>query len=240
MIDVLFILFLSPIVLFLGYRALLVIISIPTTFEKRKILAVVPRIVVFLGVGFVVFSFSILVLSIKPWGFLLPRAENKIGATKLFNVQVNRYEYVGDDQLDGAVRSGMFKLPAGQTLRVYDPEGNAYDADNRTNFSAIPDARIETNYLRQNRERLEVAAQEPILAGVTAAARGATFGLSDAAAEAFGLAEKFKALKEANPVASTIGEVTGAIWMAVGIVYLFRFRLRRFASSFTNKGPANE
>jgi len=138
-------------------------------------------------------------------------------STKLFNVKDNRYEYVPDEQLDGAVRSGMFKLPAGQTLRMYDTEGNAYDADNRTNFNALQDFRLETNYLRQNRERLEVAAEQPILAGVAAAARGATFGLSDVAADALGYAEKFKALKEANPTASMIGEVGGTIASAVAL-----------------------
>lgn len=138
-------------------------------------------------------------------------------STKLFNVKDNRYEQVPDEQLDGAVRSGMFKLPAGQTLRMFDVEGNAYDADNRTNFNALQDFRLETNYLRQNRERLEVAAEQPLLAGVTAAARGATFGLSDVAAEALGFAEKFKALKEANPVASTIGEVGGTIASAIAL-----------------------
>ncbi len=239
MIEVLFILFLSPIVLFFGYRALLFITSIPTTFEKRKILAVVPRVVVFLGVGFGLFSCSMLVLSINPSGFLALRAEHKIGATKLFNVRENRYEYVGDDVLDQAIRSGAFRLPAGQTLRMYDTEGHAYDADNRTNFNALQDFRLETNYLRQNRERLEVAAEQPLLAGVAAAARGATFGLSDVAADALGFAEKFKTLKEANPVASKLGEVGGAFWMAVGILYLFRFRLRRFASFFMTKGSAN-
>jgi len=138
-------------------------------------------------------------------------------STKLFNVKDNRYEFVPDEQLDGAVRSGMFRLPAGQTLRMFDAEGNAYDADNRTNFSSLQDFRFETNYLRQNRERLEVAAEQPLLAAGAAAARGATFGLSDVAAEAFGLAEKFKALKEANPVASTIGEIGGTIASAVAL-----------------------
>lgn len=138
-------------------------------------------------------------------------------STKLFNVKDNRYEYVPDEQLDGAVRSGMFRLPAGQTLRMYDAEGNAYDADNRTNFSALQDFRLETNFVRQNRERLEVAAEQPLLAAGAAAARGATFGLSDVAAEALGLAEKFKALKEANPVASTIGEVGGTIASAIAL-----------------------
>lgn len=138
-------------------------------------------------------------------------------ATKLFNVRDNRYEYVGDDQLDGALRSGVFRLPAGQSIRVFDNQGQQYEADNRTNFSQLTDYQFETNFAKQNRFLAEEAAQQPLLAGVAAAARGATFGLSDVAAESLGLAQKFKNLKEQNPVASTIGEIGGTIASAIAL-----------------------
>lgn len=138
-------------------------------------------------------------------------------ATKLFNVRENRYEYVGDDQLDSALRSASYRLPAGSTIRMLDAEGNAYDADNRTNFADLSDFRFETNYLKENRERLERAAEQPLLAAGAAALRGATFGLSDVAAAALGIADEVKALKEANPVASTMGEIGGTIASAIAL-----------------------
>ena len=138
-------------------------------------------------------------------------------ATKLFNVRENRYEYVGDDVLDQAIRSGGYRLPAGQKIVMYDADGNAYDADNRTDFSKLSNFTFETNFRKENRERLEVAAEQPLLATAAAAARGATFGLSDVAADALGYAEKFKALKEANPVASTLGEVGGVLASTVAL-----------------------
>lgn len=138
-------------------------------------------------------------------------------ATKLFNVRENRYEYVGDDQLDSALRSASYRLPAGSTIRMLDAEGNAYDADNRTNFADLSDFRFETNYLKENRERLERAAEQPLLAAGAAALRGATFGLSDVAAASLGIADEVKALKEANPVASTMGEIGGTIASAIAL-----------------------
>lgn len=140
-----------------------------------------------------------------------------MSSTKLFNVRDNRYENVGDDQLDGALRSGMYRLPAGQSIRVFDSTGQEYDADNRTNFQALTDYKFETNFLRENRKLAEEAAEQPLLAAGAAALRGATFGLSDVAADALGYAQKFKALKEANPVASTIGEIGGTIASAIAL-----------------------
>lgn len=138
-------------------------------------------------------------------------------ATKLFNVRDNRYEYVGDNELDGALRSGMFRLPAGESIRVYDAEGQQYEADNRTNFSQLTDFQFESNFAKGNRVLAEQAAEQPLLAAGVAAARGATFGLSDVAAESLGLARRFKALKEQNPVASTIGEIGGTIASAIAL-----------------------
>lgn len=53
----------------------------------------------------------------------------------------------------------------------------------------------------------------PIAAGLAGAARGASFGLSDVALEKTGLVEgrTLQSLTEANPTASTIGEVVGAV-----------------------------
>lgn len=137
--------------------------------------------------------------------------------TKLFNVKANRYEIIGDNELDSALRSGQFRIPAGQTIRMQDAEGNQYDADNRTDFSQLQDFSFESGYGRDIRQRAERAATDPFerfQAGVEAVGRGATFGLSDAAINALGYAEEAKLRKEANPVLSTIGEIGGAVGSA--------------------------
>jgi len=134
--------------------------------------------------------------------------------TKLFNVQANRYEFVTDDELDSVLRSGRYRLPAGQTIRVQSPDGRTLEADNNTNFSMFPDYKFESGFGREQRLKLERAAKDPtqqFMAGVEAVARGATFGLSDAALAAMFDAEDVKRRKEANPVLSTVGEVGGAI-----------------------------
>lgn len=132
-------------------------------------------------------------------------------ATKLYNLQKHSYEYVPDEQLDQSLRSGVFRLPAGQTIRAYDPEGNPYEVDNRTNISALPDFRFEKNVERVERNKMAEAAERPITAALAGGLRGASFGISDALGSALGVGEDLRRLKEANPTASMIGEIGGTI-----------------------------
>lgn len=68
-------------------------------------------------------------------------------------------------------------------------------------FSAEESAR------RQDAEDFD----SPVLASLAGAARGATFGLSDLAGKAVGLDDELSKLQEFNPIASTVGEVGGAV-----------------------------
>lgn len=132
-------------------------------------------------------------------------------ATKLWNLQEHRYMDVPDEQLDGAIRSGLFRIPAGQSLRAFDEDGSVYEVDNRTNISALPNFKFELNAQKVEREKMAEAAEMPVTAALTGALRGASFGISDALGSAIGYGEDLRRLKEANPIASGIGEVGGTI-----------------------------
>lgn len=132
-------------------------------------------------------------------------------ATKLWNLQEHRYMDVPDEQLDGAIRSGIFRIPAGQTLRAFDEDGSVYEVDNRTNISALPNFRFELNSQKVEREAMAEAAEKPITAALTGALRGASFGISDALGSAMGYGDDLRRLKEANPIASGIGDVAGVV-----------------------------
>ena len=52
---------------------------------------------------------------------------------------------------------------------------------------------------------------DPLSAGVAGLARGATFGLSDVAADILGSGDELAKLRQYNPIASTVGEVVGGV-----------------------------
>lgn len=140
-----------------------------------------------------------------------------MSSTKLYNVANHSFEYVEDPNLESALRSGVYRLPAGKTLRGYDVDNNAYQIDNRTLLSGLPNFRLELNAEKEERQKLEEAAERPLLASVTAAARGASFGLSDALAASLGYGEDLRRLKEANPTASMVGEIGGTLASAIAL-----------------------
>lgn len=61
------------------------------------------------------------------------------------------------------------------------------------------------------------AAEQPVRAGLEGAARGASFGLSDLALQAYGVSKRpeMQARKEENPLAAGLGEVAGAVGTSV-------------------------
>ena len=140
-----------------------------------------------------------------------------MSVTKLYNVANHSFEEVDDQNLESAIRSGVFRLPAGQSIRGYDVENNPYIIDNRTLMNGLTDIRIELAAEKAERNKMEEAAEKPLLASVAAAARGASFGLSDTLAASMGYAEDLRRLKEANPTASTIGEIAGTVGSMIAL-----------------------
>lgn len=130
-------------------------------------------------------------------------------ATKLFNLRTQSYQFVPDEELQPALLSGQFRLPSGATIRALDAAGNKYDVDNQADFKSLNSLRFETNIEREERVGLEKAADQPFSAFVEGALRSATFGGYDAAAKAIGYADDVRRRKQANPIASPLGEVAG-------------------------------
>jgi hypothetical protein len=65
----------------------------------------------------------------------------------------------------------------------------------------------------------DIASEYPLTAGILGAARGATFGLSDILAKTLGAdPEAINALRAANPVASSVGNVAGGMATGAGIL----------------------
>ena len=131
--------------------------------------------------------------------------------TKLWSLQNHGYQNVSDDQLESALRSGLYRIPAGQTLRAFDENGDPYEINNQTRLAELPNLKVELNAQKVEREKMAEAAEMPVTAAVTGALRGASFGVSDALGSALGYGEDLRRLKEANPIASGIGEVGGTV-----------------------------
>lgn len=132
-------------------------------------------------------------------------------SNKLYNTQTKRFEQVPDEGLSDALASGRFRIPAGQTIRVVSPSGEAFDADRTTDFTQIAGWGIEDSGARKQRELAEWASERPGLAFGAAGLRGVSLGLSDAVGNVLDYGEQLKALKDQNPVASTTGEVAGTV-----------------------------
>ena len=132
-----------------------------------------------------------------------------MSSTKLFNLRTQSYQFIPDEELQPALLSGQFKLPSGATIRALDASGNKYEVDNQADFKSLGSLRFENNIEREERVGLEKAADQPFSAFVEGALRSATFGGYDAAAKAIGYADDVRRRKQANPVASPLGEVAG-------------------------------
>jgi hypothetical protein len=130
---------------------------------------------------------------------------------KLLNVKTSALEEVADPQ--AAIVQGSHAAKSSEVFTFQDPsDGGVYEA---TGDELAPILRaggvLETELDRRHREVTSKYSDSPILAGAAGAARGLTFGLSDAALAAGGLSEDVAALKEQNPYSSVLGEVGGII-----------------------------
>lgn len=101
----------------------------------------------------------------------------------------------------------------GQPVRVVAPNGKAGTLDSDELQSALQEGyRVETEEDVAQREQA-AHFDNPLKAGGIAALRGASFGLSDALAVGADITtpEDLKGYKDANPVASTVGEAGGIV-----------------------------
>lgn len=130
---------------------------------------------------------------------------------KLLNVQTKALEEVADPA--SAIAAGSHAPKRDETFTWRNPEdGGVYEASGAELRDIIRAGGVlETETDRKERELKSKYAHSEVLAGAAAAARGLTFGLSDAALSAAGLGEDVKALKEANPYSSILGEIGGII-----------------------------
>jgi hypothetical protein len=130
---------------------------------------------------------------------------------KLLNIQTGVLEEVAEP--NAAIAAGSHAPKRDEVFTFRNPEdGGVYEATGAELRDIISAGGIlETPLDRREREIKAKYGHSEILAGTAGVARGLTFGLSDAALSAAGLGEDVKALKEANPYSSMLGEIGGII-----------------------------
>ena len=117
---------------------------------------------------------------------------------------------VPDDQVLDALASGQYGLPKGSKLRMVNQEGAVYEMDPADAVKLAGEGwQYETEQMRRAREVQEKYGDSEGTAALLGGLRGLTFGLSDVALQDLGLVDRetLSGLKEANPDASTAGEI---------------------------------
>lgn len=133
---------------------------------------------------------------------------------QLYDWQAQRTVDASEEEATRLVAAGTHTLPAGESLRVVSPEGkrgalSAEEAHNAFRAGWRLETAAEAEERRKQKEYGE-GALNPVRAGIEGAARGLTFGLSDAALTKMGVdKEGLRERMERNPVASTVGEIGG-------------------------------
>ena len=137
----------------------------------------------------------------------------------LYDHSNNHVIQVAHDDLPAYLQSNQYSLSKGSTLNFIPPGGeSAVEIDGNEAHTAIKAGyTLETladQHARRTQAQYGGIENLPEAFGM-GAARGATFGASDVAANLSGGAERQAGIQEANPVASTLGELTGIIAPAV-------------------------
>jgi hypothetical protein len=142
--------------------------------------------------------------------------------TLLYNYEKKQVENVPEAEVTNLVSSGVYAPRKGVRVPVVAPDGEV---------GSIPSENAQSAFLQGFRYHTKEEAQAKAQAGIAAAReeafgtstatavaagalRGATFGLSDVAMRAIGgeeAAEGLQATRELQPVASTVGEIGGAL-----------------------------
>lgn len=149
--------------------------------------------------------------------------------TLLYNVGLQKLEQVEEDKVHDLVASGQYAPRKGAQMPVVAPDGEVgYIPSENAQSAFLQGFKYQTKAMSQAQLQAGIeAAKEQAFGTSTATAlgagalRGATFGLSDVAMRAVGgkdVAEGLLETRERQPVASTVGEVAGAIGsMATGL-----------------------
>lgn len=131
----------------------------------------------------------------------------------VFDAKTGEPIQADEGQAEELLRSGAATVGAGQTFSVKGSTGRRFDYSGAEALDAIKRGlRFETGdetAARQLQEKYGSTGQE-VGAGLLGAARGLSFGLSDVVARGVGVEpETLAGLEEANPTASTFGELAG-------------------------------
>lgn len=137
---------------------------------------------------------------------------------QLLNTQTNQIEDIPQDNLLSALKGGSHDLIAGSTTNLISPDGELVSLPAEDVYTALtgngyrlPSGQEITT--ESDRRKYEGGFGNTAKAFAASAARGASFGLSDAAMTSTGLVspETLKGLREYNPEVDLAGEVTGVL-----------------------------
>lgn len=134
---------------------------------------------------------------------------------RLVNSSNGQAEDVPDDQVHDALASGSYSAAAGAKIPAINPYGKPVfiSAEEAPNLFQTGEYRYETEEQERLRKEQAHYDDQNLAAGAAGAARGLTFGLSDAALTKTGLVEPgtLAKLKQYNPNVSLAGEAVGTI-----------------------------
>lgn len=119
---------------------------------------------------------------------------------------------------DDAIRQGLAGFEKGSEVPLVYNDGSKIAIDARTAVDDIKSglARLYTEEEQTNAINEKLYGDRELTAAALGAARTLTFGGSDVLASAIGQEEFVKGVQEANPIASTLGEVGGAFVPLLG------------------------
>jgi hypothetical protein len=132
---------------------------------------------------------------------------------KLYSTQTGEEITASPEEYHELLRSGRAALLKGEEVPALDPSGRPVAIPSEQFAQAITEGfRLEPLESQIEREKREIAADQPIRAGLEAAARGLTLGLSDPLLAALGSdREEMRLRKEESPIISGVAEFGGAV-----------------------------
>jgi hypothetical protein len=136
---------------------------------------------------------------------------------QLIERKTGRSVEVPDDQAQAAYQSGQYGIPKGASIPVVSQDGQVGTVDGADAARAVDDGLSFATH-QQVVEAKHAGVGETAIAGGLGVVRGLTVGLSDPIISAIGgdkARQYLEEQKEAHPIASTGGEVAGAILPAI-------------------------
>lgn len=160
----------------------------------------------------------------------------KVESLELMENTANSVEKVNNN-LSNEDSEGKKEDSFGKKIPMLSPSGEAvWVEDKDYEHYVFQGYKYESPQEEAKRKELEWAKEQDLLAGGLAAARTATFGLSDLGARALGLQDKVKLLKNENPIASDFGEIGGVLaTLGIGAAGAVTKGAMKLTSPITNK-----